>query len=259
MYMNNTLSNGLLVLEHLASNAKSYSVSGLARELELPKSHVHRLLQTLVESDYVMQDEKRQYRIGLGSLRMVRSLLLNIPVRTHGYHFVTRLAHKIQMTCTIAMPFGDHAISIAMLTHDGRLRDPISSLGNILYAHRSASGKLFLAYKEAEELERILARLEYDSVTEHTHKDGESLHKDLIEIAQRDCSINNQENGERVISIAVPIRNPEGEVFAGLGVSAFIEEFPEHKQQYVISELRACVKQIETSLKGVTHAHSHSR
>ncbi len=254
--MNNTLSNGLHILEHLASNAKSYSVSGLARELELPKSHVHRLLQTLVECDYVIQDESRQYRIGLGSLRMVRSLLLNIPLRIHGYKHLSALANQVHMTGTLAMPFGDHAISIAMATHDGVLRDPIASLGNILRAHCSATGKLFLAYKNDAEQDLILERLEYTKVTDNTLITPETLKADLKIIAERDCSINNRENGNDVISVAVPIRDEDNHVFGGLGVSAFASEFPEHKQQYVISELRSCVSKIEASLQGAKDAHA---
>ena len=259
MGMNNTLSNGLLLLEHLAANAKSYSLSGLARELDLPKSHVHRLLQTLSECDYVIQDEKRQYRIGLGSLRLIRSLLLNIPLRTHGYEHITKLANTIQMTCTLAMPFGDDAISVAMCTHDGRIRDPIASLGNILSAHSSASGKLMLAYRSADERAAILERIDYKQFGENTHNNAESLANDLELIAERECSINNLENGPTVISIAVPIKNEEGRVFACLGAAAFASDFPEHKQQFVISELRQCVKQIESALQGVSDAHAHAR
>ena len=257
--MNNTLSNGLLVLEHLAANAKSFSLSDLARDLELPKSHVHRLLQTLVECNYVIQDEKRQYRIGLGAMRVIRSLLLNIPLRTHGYQHLTSLANNVQMTCTLAMPYGDDAISIAMCTHDGHIRDPIGSLGNILKAHSSASGKLLLAYKDAAEQDLILDRLVYTAYSDKTHKDAASLKADLAVIAERDCSINNCENGPNTISIAVPIRNDDGHVFACVGVAAFADDFKEHKQQFVISELRQCAQQIEQALQGVSDAHTHAR
>lgn len=258
--MNNTLSNGLLLLEHLASNAKSYSVSGLARELELPKSHVHRLLQTLVDCEYVIQDEARQYRIGLGALRMVRSLLLNIPLRIHGYQHLTALAHSVHMTCTLAMPYGDHAISIAMATHDGKLRDPISSLGNVLRAHSSASGKLFLAFKDEAEQDAILARIDYPANSEYSHRTAASLKQDLLEIARRDCSINDRENGPTTISLAVPIRDSEHNIIGCIGAAALADEFQEHKQQFAISELRAHARKIEDALqqdyKGSTHAYA---
>ena len=259
MGMNNTLSNGLLVLEHLAANAKSYSLSGLARELDLPKSHVHRLLQTLVESKYVIQDEKRQYRIGLGSLRVIRSLLMNIPLRIHGYQHLSHLAQNVQMTCTLAMPYGDDAISVAMYTHDGKIRDPIGSLGNILSAHKSASGKLFLAYRSDEELSDILARIDYSISGENTHTNADSLKTDLELIKQRDCSINDRENGPTTISIAVPIRDEDNRVYACVGAAAFADDFKEHKQQFVISELRQCAQHIESALKGVSDAHAHTR
>jgi len=51
--MNTTFVNGLALLEALARAGEPCGVSELARQLQLTKSNVHRLLQTLNEQGYV--------------------------------------------------------------------------------------------------------------------------------------------------------------------------------------------------------------
>ena len=61
--MNNTLRNGIKVLEFLSSTGSSHSVKDIAGEMELPNSHACRLLKTLTETGYVEQDGKnKKYR-----------------------------------------------------------------------------------------------------------------------------------------------------------------------------------------------------
>ena len=79
--MNNTLANGLALLAELSATAQAHSVTELAGRLRVPKSHAHRLLQTLVEIGYAVQDGDRRYRIGLEPLAISKALLANHPLR----------------------------------------------------------------------------------------------------------------------------------------------------------------------------------
>ncbi|MEP5718578.1 MAG: helix-turn-helix domain-containing protein, partial [Alphaproteobacteria bacterium] len=51
--MNNTLVNGMALLEVLAHSDRALGVSELAARVDLGKSNAHRLLQTLTELGYV--------------------------------------------------------------------------------------------------------------------------------------------------------------------------------------------------------------
>ena len=46
--MNNTLQNGFRLLEHLSLTAQEHSVTELTEVFALPKSHICRLLKTLI-------------------------------------------------------------------------------------------------------------------------------------------------------------------------------------------------------------------
>lgn len=55
-----TLTKGLQLLEALSDNDHPRGISEIAAELDLTKSNVHRLMQTLVKTGYVAKDERSE-------------------------------------------------------------------------------------------------------------------------------------------------------------------------------------------------------
>lgn len=217
--MNKTLTNGLRLLSLIASSDRAFGVTELTHLINLPKSHVHRLLQSLLAAELLEKDKHSRYRISVGALRLGHELLRNIPIRRAALPEMMGLVREHSLNLTLAIPYGHQAISVAHVTHDGHIRGSMESLGSTLSAYASASGKLFLAYKTQAELSEILPLIDFRKIGPNTHTSATSLRKDLIQIRKRGYSINNRENGSHSISIAVPIRNQDDEVFAALGCS----------------------------------------
>lgn len=247
--MNNTLTNGLALLSLVANSGQAHGVTELARMADLPKSHVHRLLQSLVEARYLEKDSQSRYSISVGALRLGRELLRNIPIRRVALPEMMQLVREHAVALSLAMPFGYEAISVAYVAHDGQVRDSMESLGTVLKSHASASGKLFLAYKSEAELNEILPELNYDPIGPNSHPDAESLRVDLEQICERGFSINNREGGGNVVSLALPIRNQDGEVFAALGASGPEQSMPPDRVTQLANILAASVERIEASIK----------
>lgn len=246
--MNHTLANGLELLMFLADAPRAHGVSELAKALGLPKSHVHRLLQTLVDNQYVEKDTKRRYVIGVGALRLGHSLLRNIPIRQFALPVMQRVTRRVHLPMTLALPFGDAGISVACVTHDGVIRDVTDTLGSVLHANTSASGKLFLACKSAKERDQILKELNYKILGPNAHQSAASLRKNLITIAKQDYSLNDRENGKESASLAVPIRNHDGHVIAAMGFSGHYTEFASKRLPELLEALHLTVNEIQTHL-----------
>jgi len=247
--MNNTLANGLRLLLHLASTAEAFAVSALARQLEWPKSHVYRLLRTLLECGYVEQDADRRYQISPGALRLSRALLINLPIRLAAVPVMEQLTMETTHVLTLAMPFGAEAISIACMTPLGRHPDPLDALGSVLSPHASACGKLFLAFKPPEEREALLQELDYTVFTPQTHRNAKSLLKDLLAIERLGISVSRREYGTESVSMAVPVRNGDGRLIAALAVTEKAEKFTTEKQHTARETLFAAAGRIEKQFK----------
>jgi DNA-binding IclR family transcriptional regulator len=80
--MNNTLINGLSLLLTVAKNPDDQGITELSYITGLPKSHVHRLLKSLAEAQYLEKDQQSRYKISVGALRLGSELLRNIPIRS---------------------------------------------------------------------------------------------------------------------------------------------------------------------------------
>lgn len=145
--MNNTLANGLRLLDLLSSTAEAFAVTDLAQRLGVPKSHAHRLLQTLVAQGYAVQDGDRRYRIGMEPLVVSKALLANHPLRRAARPILHRLAAATGLDAIVSIPHrGDAALVLAAVHPDGEQRDPASAIGNRLRHPGSASGAVLAAY-----------------------------------------------------------------------------------------------------------------
>lgn len=140
--MNNTLANGLTLLAHLSRTAEPHSLTAIAEALRLPKSHVHRLLQTLVETGYAAQDADRRYRIGLRPLEISSALLSHHPLRRLALPLLHDAAAATGLDAILAVPADGVGLIVAAVSPGGRQRDPAAALGHRLGCPDTATGKL---------------------------------------------------------------------------------------------------------------------
>lgn len=200
--MNNTLGNGLDLLAFLSGTAEAYSVSELARRLDLPKSHVHRLLRSLVEHGYAVQDEDRRYRIGMEPLVVSKALLANHPLRRAARPHLHRLAAATGLDAIVTIPHRDGAALVIDAVHpDGEQRDPASHIGNRLAFPGSATGRLFAVGIPG-------------FADPGTLPAGERRSIQRTRLALRDPGMRESHNG-----LACAIRDPAGGVVGGFGLS----------------------------------------
>lgn len=246
--MNNTLTNGLSLLLTIANSGQAHGVTELANLTGLPKSHVHRLLKSLVEAQYLEKDSQSRYKISVGALRLGSELLRNIPIRSVALPIMMKLVHAHKINLTLAMPFGFEAIVVAYVSHTGHSHSSVESLGRQLSPNCSASGKLFLAYKSKSELKTILAQLDYTPRGPHTHLNAKSLSVDLETIRERGYSLNHRESAEDGISFACPIFDQDNQIHAALGISGNHLELPTTRLTELVDILMIATKEISQQL-----------
>lgn len=200
--MNNTLANGLQLLAHLSATAEAHSVTELAQRLKVPKSHAHRLLQTLVELGYALQDEDRRYRIGLEPLAVSRALLANHPLRRLARPHLHRLAEATGLDAVVAVPWRPaQALIIGAAHPQGEPRDQAMLIGGPLAFPGTATGKL-------------LAVLRPGFADPATLTSAERREIARSEIAYKDPGFAGGVNG-----LAVAVRDADGAVIGALGMS----------------------------------------
>jgi IclR family transcriptional regulator, KDG regulon repressor len=97
-----------------------------------------------------------------------------------------------------------------------------SRIGRRIPIHCSAVGKVLVAFKNREELRKILQGYIYNVQTVNTITNEEDFLVELEQISKRGYAIDNQENEPGVRCVAVPIYDHTGQVIAAVSMSTIV-------------------------------------
>src|SRR4051794_359338 len=120
----------------------------LARDLQLPKSTLHRICAILVERGWAIRDEQGRYEPGVRAIGL-GSRAGDLPIVTGFRHAVSRLMSRYDETSCLAVLDGQESVFVAIeeTTQPVRLQ---TWVGRRSPAFASASGRVCLAAWPAE-------------------------------------------------------------------------------------------------------------
>lgn len=215
--MDKTLLKGLAVLEALALSDQPCGVTGLAEQLHMSKSNIHRLLQTLTSSGFVKQNpETERYELTLKVWEFGSKVMSRVEVKRVAWPHLKQLSRQTPETIHLSILDQGEVIYVEKI--DGSL--PIRSyteVGGRAPAYCVATGKALLAYQTEEFIDGLAANLQ--AFTSKTVSDIEGLRKELARVRKLGYAINNGEWREGVGGVAAPIMNSSGKASVAVGIS----------------------------------------
>lgn len=214
--MNNTLLKGLAILEELARSERPLGITELALRLGIIKSNVHRLLQGLIELDYVRRDDGGNYRSSIRLWQLGSSVLANFDLRQVAEPFMYQLLDQTRETVHLSIMDGDDVVYVSKLDSPEPVR-AYSSIGGRAPAYCVATGKALLAYGTPDKLADISRRLEAHSP--NTIIDGEAFLREMKRVRTLGYSTNRGEWRESVNGVAAPIFDNHQRAIAAIGLS----------------------------------------
>ncbi len=198
-----SLERAFSVLELIAGNGGSMSLSSLSAESGLPPPTLHRLARTLVDLGYLRQEPSRRYALGprLALLAESSSTMLNAVAEPHLGHLVDEIGE----TANLAMLDGDQVAYVAQAPGRHSMR-MFTEVGRRVLPHCTAVGKALLATSSDAEVRALLARTGLPRHTPHTVTDPDELLVQLRRVRRRGFAMDEgeQEVGVRCVAVAVP-------------------------------------------------------
>ena len=152
-----TIDRCLGAIEALANASTGLSLGALARELDLPKSAVHRLLQALAKRGYVRQDATSQdYELSLKLATLAFRFLDARRLPDVAQEAIDRLASTVGEYCRLALVEGEDLVWVARAqgATQGLRYDP--PMGRVVVLHATATGKAWLSTLPEQEALRIV-------------------------------------------------------------------------------------------------------
>lgn len=184
------------------------TVTDIARECELSKSTVHRLLRALRESHLATQDPITQhYHLG----PLITRLSSN-PQTNHNYLITCAIEEMKQLwdiieeTVTLNIMIGIQYVRLHEIPskHDLRVIEGYDPVGPI---YVGATAKVLLSQLNDEELQAAIKNIRISCVTEHSVTDKKVLIAQSRKIRQQGYAISYGERIAGALCISAPIRN----------------------------------------------------
>ena len=144
-----TVEKALDLLFHLHDAGSAVGVSALGRELDLPKSSVHRLLGAMARKGIVDRDERSRYRPGTGLLALGLGVLDREPIVVCARAVLPEFVEEIGETMFLV---GHRARKLIVLDKcEGRgLLRATPTIGSEVPVHCTGAGALFMAHAPDE-------------------------------------------------------------------------------------------------------------
>ena len=234
------------LLEVLAENGLELGIAELCKKISLPKGTVHRLLGTLKNLGYIEQNpQNRKYYLTvkifkLGTVITDRIGLVQI------IPYMKKLSQQFNETINLAIMDRDEIIYLYSVGSDNTLKLDLR-IGSNQPAYCAAVGKVLLAYLSEQDLANYLKRVKLKSYTPYTITDKEYLRKELKLIREKEYSFVNEEYIAGVSCVAVPIKDQQGKVCAGLSFSVPTVRMDKEKLPQLIDSLISTAKKITIS------------
>lgn len=216
MAINQSLSNGLKILNTIAEHGPELGVREVARLLSLDKSKASRLLLTLAEAGFLEQNPAtRRYRIGPTTFEIGQKYTRANPLYNSCYDELHELAERESLNVYLCVRSNN--VMLYLYAIQGAqpyvLRINTGVTGQL---HTTAAGKVLLAAMSDEELQELLPKLSFNRLTPYTILNSRSLMADLRNVRSRGYSISDEENLVDIYAVGCPIRDASGNVVAAI-------------------------------------------
>jgi IclR family acetate operon transcriptional repressor len=233
-----SVERALDLLELLAQASDWVSISELSAATGQPVGTVHRLLMTLIARGYAARDgQTRRYALGPAVRRLAGADLQAPNWDVVAAPFLRELVALSGETANLAALERDRAIYVAQ-AQSSRMVRMFTELGNRVPLHNTGCGKVLLAYQPDDVIRSIIAAAGLPARTQKTITDLDSLLAELQRIRQRGYAIDDEEEEEGVRCLAVPVRDPAGQVVAAMSISGPAGRLDNARMRTLIPQLQ---------------------
>lgn len=215
-----SIDKALTVLEALAEHRR---VTDIAAGTGLPKSTVHRILQSLVGWGFARADGTGGYLPGPRILTLAGKVMSRFDPAQHADSALQSLRDRTGFTVHFAVRSGDEAVYVRKLEGLGPYQ-MASRVGMSMSLHSTSIGKAILSRLRDEEVTAIVSRTGLERRTPHTITDTPALLRHLAEIRERGHSTDDEENEAGIRCVGAPVFDHTGTVMGGISISGLAFE-----------------------------------
>jgi DNA-binding IclR family transcriptional regulator len=215
------------VLECFSALDRELSVAEIARRTRMPRTTVHRIVDSLRQVGFVEQEASRgRYRLGIKLFQLGNTALMNLPLYREAPPFVDTLSKLSGEEVHLCVFDGTQMVFVERASPDsGRPHNTVTTM-EATPCHSTGVGKAALAFQDEAAIERVV-RQGLQRYTANTITSPEQLRQELRAVRERGYAIDKGEHEPNPRCVAAPVRNSAGKVFASISVTGPAQRMPD--------------------------------
>jgi DNA-binding IclR family transcriptional regulator len=242
-----SLDRGLIILEAVAKSGEPVSLAELTELLEIDRSSVFRLANTLKRRGFLAYPTGRKdYILGSALWRLAHqydwgNMLIRISRES-----LKKLANRTNETAHLAIREGKHALFVdhAAVNHVIAVS---GQTGEMVPLYCTAHGKALLADLDQQELRSLFGTAPLTTYTKHTVGTVTQLAQTCAQIKAQGYATDDGEFQEGVRCVAAPIRAHSGMIIGSIGISAPLLRFPKDRYAVCGEQVRETAQEISAT------------
>jgi DNA-binding IclR family transcriptional regulator len=204
------------LLEQLARTQHPQTLAQLAQRLDLPKTTLMRILQSLVDSGLVVHTpDEKGYVLGPRATRLALAVLRTPHFSRSSRAILAKIVDALGETCNLTALQGDQVHYLERVETHHLLRLQLD-VGTSVPLHCTASGKLMLAFMDSAQRGQVLERIRLERHTPRTITDKAQFERELADIRQRGVGIDREEFVLGMVAVAVPVLDARQNMMAAI-------------------------------------------
>lgn len=222
----------LSILELLSDYEEGLGITEISEKLDLHKSTVHRLLNTLIYKGYVKQNRiTSKYEITLKLFELGNKKIEKMDLVAIAKPYLKELMEKTNEVVHLVVQEGTEIIYIAKVEPLKSMK-MYSRIGMRKPMYCTAMGKAILSQMQDDEVQEIWNSSCVKKLTENTIVDFNKLKSSLIEFKEKGYAVDNQEVEIGVKCIGTVLRDYTNKICGAISISSSILTLTEDKEKY---------------------------
>jgi DNA-binding IclR family transcriptional regulator len=233
------------ILNLLVKHPQGLRLTEIKEALQLPVSSVHNALQTMVSTEVAIVNQDLRYAVGPRTVALALRTAHALDVRSVARKPLQDLAKTIGDDVYLGLCLGSRVIYVDRVLGTQRVSLDIR-LGEPLFLHSTATGKLFAAFDHKLAAQALAARR--PRLTPHTLIDAVDLQTEFERIRRQGYALSREESSPGITGYALPVRNATGRVTAAVHVSVLSTRATAAHARRLLASTRVCAELIERQL-----------
>lgn len=244
-----SVDKALRLLQVLDLHGDWIGVRELSRQLKLSPPTTHNLLKTLVAASFVETNPAtRQYRLGLGAIRLGSGQDPLANMRLFARPFIEKLAAEFDETIAVLAWQNGQVVVVDWI----QAEHPLSVTHNhgvIEHPLVFASGRVLLAHQSIEEQIRHAEAENLPGLGAHAPANTTEVLELLRRIARDGCALTENVANSGVVALGAPVFDASGRLLLAIGCSAPISRTTHAQLNAVRDRLLDLTKDMTRRLK----------